>query len=230
MASDTDGKFTLKNTPIKPQLNNPEGFYIRNFQPNDKPHLLEIQAAALQSSTGFYTSVQIGSLIQSQAFERNWEQETILVAISSNEIIGFITSFPSIAKITGIYVHPDHQRQGVGSQLLQRVEEIAVTHGHFKMRISASLIAEDFYKANGYESGKETGFYSSCDIWIPVIPCIKKISPRPPLKKFFIDYIKRPKNRYKPLFFIVKMVVTSCLVILSPLVLSVLMSLLEALF
>ena len=55
------------------------------------------------------------------------------------------------AEVTGVYVHPDAVREGVGTALLERLEEEARERGIESLGLWASLNAVGFYEHHGYE-------------------------------------------------------------------------------
>ncbi len=77
------------------------------------------------------------------------------VAEEEGKIVGFADYIPGKARITGIYVHPDFLRQGIGSKLLEKVVEDARRKGIEELRCESSVTAKDFYSENGFEVVKE---------------------------------------------------------------------------
>jgi GNAT superfamily N-acetyltransferase len=56
-----------------------------------------------------------------------------------------------------MFVDPDYHRQGIGSQLLARIEQVAKDRGIFKLSLMTSIPAEGFYQKFGYvKTGEET--------------------------------------------------------------------------
>ena len=56
----------------------------------------------------------------------------------AGELVGFvrIEVLDAVAHVEQVSVHPDHQRQGVGSALLGAAERWAVAHGHDRMTLT----------------------------------------------------------------------------------------------
>jgi putative acetyltransferase len=90
------------------------------------------------------------------------ESETVhfVVAEEDERVVGFGSlSFESPSEyeaavdgeITGIYVHPDTARDGVGTTLLRVLEEVARNRGMTSVGLVASLNAVPFYEHHGYE-------------------------------------------------------------------------------
>jgi putative acetyltransferase len=60
------------------------------------------------------------------------------------------------AEFQGFYVSADHQREGIGSKLLAKMEESAASEGITEMVFQSTLTALAFYISQGYqENGKD---------------------------------------------------------------------------
>ncbi|XGV99771.1 MAG: GNAT family N-acetyltransferase [Leptolyngbya sp. BL-A-14] len=74
-----------------------------------------------------------------------------LVAKQVDQIVGFGVLVPAERLLRGLYVHPTAGRQGVGSQLLRALEEVAVRQGVSQLHVHAALNAIGFYQQRGYQ-------------------------------------------------------------------------------
>lgn len=144
-------------------------FQIRLSKPEESEKILELQANSLRSLSPSYTSTQIESLVRSQALARLDKDEIGIVAEYQNNIVGFASFLVKSSLITAMYVHPDFIRQGIGTQLLDTVQEIAIDKGNKVARVISSLDAVKFYQAAGYKIIRKSGFYSEEKKWIPCI-------------------------------------------------------------
>lgn len=54
------------------------------------------------------------------------------------------------AKIRAIFVHPNHARQGIGSQLLRVCEEAAMAEGFARFEMGSTLTGVPLYRLKGY--------------------------------------------------------------------------------
>jgi len=54
-------------------------------------------------------------------------------------------------RLFGLYVCADHQGQGIGSALLNRMEKDAARNGFLEIETESTLTAESFYKGKGYQ-------------------------------------------------------------------------------
>ena len=149
--------------------------YIRQSKPEDLSDILQLQADSLRTSS-LYNSQQIESLIRSQKISKFQLNETVFVAEYENKIVGF-TYFLILwdFSIAGIFVHPNFMRQGIGTKLLNTIEKIAIEKKFRVINVSSSLSSVDFYKANGYQVIRKSGFYSELKTWIECVNLEKKL-------------------------------------------------------
>jgi putative acetyltransferase len=59
------------------------------------------------------------------------------------------------AEVTGVYVHPDAAREGVGTAVVETLEARARAEGVDQLGLTASANAVPFYEARGYDRGRE---------------------------------------------------------------------------
>jgi putative acetyltransferase len=76
--------------------------------------------------------------------------EVVFVAEVDGQIAGFASIVPKNGELRAVYVDPRYGRQGIGKQLLDKVEAEARARGIRKLVMDASLSAEAFYKSQGY--------------------------------------------------------------------------------
>lgn len=79
----------------------------------------------------------------------------IFVAVENGKIIGLAGFKKTSGTVSGIFVEPDRMGEGIGSQLLEKLEEKAREKSLSNLEVPASLAAVEFYKKNGYESVKQ---------------------------------------------------------------------------
>lgn len=77
------------------------------------------------------------------------------VAEEKGDIVGFGDYIPEKRRITGVYVHPDFLRQGIGSKLLDKIIEDACEKGLEELHCESSVTAKDFYRKKDFEVVEE---------------------------------------------------------------------------
>lgn len=155
---------------------------IRPAQAAEFNRLITLQTQSLrQLSQGYYTRPQIRSLEQSQAQARSLQTEVILVAVLDDHLVGFVALMqsPRAGLISGLYVHPDWARRGIGRRLVEAIEQTAIAAGAQWLTVTASLTAVEFYRRQGYTLRQRTGFWSGGQVWIPCRCLRKRLGSKP---------------------------------------------------
>lgn len=144
----------------------------------DLESILELQESSLRFLTSKeYDARQIESLIKSQKPIRSYQNEISFVAYSDSKLVGFASLSVHTPTINAIFVHPDFTRLGIGTRLLEAIENTAIEKKHKTMYVMSSLSAIDFYQARGYTITIESGFWSEPTIWIPCVNMQKQLIP-----------------------------------------------------
>ena len=81
----------------------------------------------------------------------NAEGEIRLVAELDGTPVGIGALVVERSELRACYVHPSAARRGCGSALVREIERLAGEHGLGHLELAASLNAEAFYVAQGYQ-------------------------------------------------------------------------------
>lgn len=134
----------------------------------DKEKLIELQSNSLRLLSTDYEPKAIEYLIESQAKGRlKHKSEIVAVALDKDELVGFVCLSTSAFLITGLYVHPNFIRKGIGTNLLNFINKIAQESGCKVIRVYSSLTAVDFYKAQGFQVINYSKF--STEYYVPYV-------------------------------------------------------------
>ena len=83
---------------------------------------------------------------------------TILVAVQADQIVGVVAWDTQVHQLAnqqqglllhGIYVHPDHQQQGIGTRMFNRAEQAVIATKLDGLLVKAQKDAEAFYQSRG---------------------------------------------------------------------------------
>lgn len=124
-------------------------------KPDDCDEIIRLQRLAYESEAQLYQDWTIPPLTQTAAaLQREFVNLTILKAVNAGEIIGSVRAqlIKDVCYIGRLIVHPAFQKQGVGSRLLQEIEQTfahAKTYELFTGNKSESNIR--FYLTQGYQ-------------------------------------------------------------------------------
>lgn len=139
--------------------------HVRPGEPADTEAVAELhREAILTNGPAAYDSAQVAAWAEGTE-PRGYVEPmmdaavTFLVAEEYERVLGFGSlhheppSWDETAdgEVTGLYVHPNAQRQGAGTLLLDSLESEARALGIERCAVTASLNAISFYEEAGYE-------------------------------------------------------------------------------
>ena len=132
-----------------------ERYLIRSLAESDIPALTEIfQRSIREVASRDYRPAQIEAWTrfaeESAAWEESMSLREVWVAEQAGKPIGFI-QFEPPDHIDLTYVHPEHQRRGVATALLAKVEARARETGAPALHLEASITSRPFFAARGFE-------------------------------------------------------------------------------
>jgi len=103
-----------------------------------------------------YTPVQWNVFINYysvEALQKKLEAQSIFCAESDGKLVGTVALDKDF--VVGFYTHPDYLNQGVGSALMQYVEQYALHHHITQLQLAASPVGVAFYNKNGWRKIKD---------------------------------------------------------------------------
>jgi ribosomal protein S18 acetylase RimI-like enzyme len=85
---------------------------------------------------------------------QQFEEGRVFVAERGGKTLGFgvvLLRDDGQAELDGLFVEPEHGRQGIGSCLVREAERLALHDGATSLHVTANPRAMNFYIANGFE-------------------------------------------------------------------------------
>ncbi len=129
-------------------------YSIVKAKSRDAEEILALQKIAYQSEAEVYNDWQLPALTQSlKSIKSEFSNSIILKAVVHQKIVGSVRAMAEKDryKIGRLIVHPDHQKQGIGSALLQKIESINISATTFELFTgSKSLSNIRLYEKFGY--------------------------------------------------------------------------------
>ena len=154
-----------------------EGFIIREAKITDKEAIGEVYNSAISQGDGY--SKREEKLLEFQdnePMERLYTSNSTYVAESDNKVIGWCSLYPEKQCVDGLFVHPNYQSNGIGSELLQSVEEEALDQNMLKIWIASDVNVVDYYVERGYAVVEETNMEAvNSDEEIPCVILVKSL-------------------------------------------------------
>ncbi len=156
-------------TQAYPHVNNYGYLWIRLATQEDVEQIIQVQLKSLQViAARDYSSHELNALLQSKQSPRS-RFELIYVAELGEQIVGFAALDKVTNHLAGLFVDPEYTRMGIGTKLLQTIENEAQRSGIKVLWICSSLTGHAFYLANNYQEMND--FNISVDG--VAIPCIR---------------------------------------------------------
>lgn len=130
-------------------------FIVRPRMDDDAPALMEIFRRSIREvASQHYRPAQIEAWVrfadETDAWHQRMRSRQVWVAEGDGKPLGFIQLEPP-DHIDLTYVHPEHQRQGVASALVAKVESVARATGVAALMVEASITSRPFFAARGFE-------------------------------------------------------------------------------
>jgi len=150
----------------------------RKARRDDAQAVWDIRNAAIIAQCGsHYSSAELAIWTSGempadfvQDVDDNW-----YVATSNGHVVGTGRIDLASGKVDAIFVQPDQMRTGVGRQVLQDLEKLALQAGLTELSLDATLNAAPFYRACGFVGNSVAKYESPRGIDLDCIPMTKKL-------------------------------------------------------
>jgi GNAT superfamily N-acetyltransferase len=121
-------------------------FQIRKAQASDIPRISEIRFAVRENILSDPGRVTLEDMLWFIAHAAIWVWD------DDGQILGFSAGDPRDGTIWALFVHPDHERKGIGQALIAAACDTLRDAGHVRATLGTDpgTRAERFYKANGW--------------------------------------------------------------------------------
>lgn len=128
---------------------------IRNYKPSDCKEMAELFYHTIHTvNAKDYTKEQLNVWATGQVDLEKWNQSFLehysVIAVEDERIIGF-GDIDKTGYLDRLYVHADHQNQGVATAICDALEQTAPGN----ITTHASITARPFFEKRGYKVIKE---------------------------------------------------------------------------
>lgn len=148
-----------------------EEIRVRRAARNDGEHIWRVHTAAIRETcSSRYTDEEINawtSRLTPDSYDSVIRGKALYVAQSDDRIIGFGQLNVVTGEVEAVYVLPDYTGKGIGSRLLDTLEEVARECGLKRLHLDSSLNAVGFYEHKGYVIKGETHHVMLTDVSLP---------------------------------------------------------------
>lgn len=139
---------------------------IQDAEFDEAQQILELQKIAYQREAELYQDWNIPPLLQTlHQLELEFENHKILVAKLNDEIVGSVRGRvdQGTLHIGRLIVHPDFQKQGIGSQLLKKIEQESKCQRYELFTGQKSIQNIKLYEKLGYQKFKTEKIHDELD-------------------------------------------------------------------
>lgn len=133
---------------------------VRKYQPQDAAKLVNIYYNTIHNINIIdYSKEQINAWapatsLKLDGWQNKWKKLSPIVATINNEIVGF-AEFEKNGHIDCFYTHHQFQGKGVGSALIQEIENQSRQQNISKIFAEVSISAKEFFLGKGFKIIKE---------------------------------------------------------------------------
>ncbi len=131
---------------------------VRAFSEHEASTFLDIHRRAVRGLAAQHYPAQVieawvvpATAENVAGFLLNSDHEIRLIAELDGEPVGIGALVVRDSELRACYVVPEAARKGIGSALVREIERLATAHGLTRLELQASVNAEPFYEALGYE-------------------------------------------------------------------------------
>jgi putative acetyltransferase len=154
-------------------------FALRRAVADDIPQIWEVRSRAIQvGCREHYSKEDIqrwASVPLFAEFPAVVEQTEFYVIADTNRIAAFGSLDKSKSEISAMFVHPEFQTLGLGRRLLSTLEDIARHSTLPALSLIATLNAERFYSAAGFQSERRIKWKHPAGFELDCVPMHKKL-------------------------------------------------------
>ena len=153
--------------------------HIRRATHDDGPIAIDIRLQAIRSQCiGAYTAEQMLTWTRGAA-EDGYSAlmgKPFYLGCVDGEPVATGMLDPDHREVGALFVLPGFIGRGIGGQMLEHLEQVALALGIEEVVLDATLNAADFYRSRGYEGSEQSIYHSPTGLDLACIPMVKRLS------------------------------------------------------
>ncbi|OHW37542.1 MULTISPECIES: GNAT family N-acetyltransferase [unclassified Pseudomonas] len=152
---------------------------IRRATDDDGPIAFEIRLQAIRSQCiGAYTAEQMLTWTRGAAEDGYTAlmAKPFYLGCVEGEPVATGMLDPGHREVGALFVRPGFIGRGIGGQMLEHLEQVALALGIEEVVLDATLNAADFYRSRGYEGSEQSIYHSPTGLDLACIPMVKRLS------------------------------------------------------
>ena len=152
---------------------------IRRATDDDGPIAFEIRLQAIRSQCiGAYTAEQMLTWTRGAAedgYTALMAKKPFYLGCVEGEPVATGMLDPDHREVGALFVRPGFIGRGIGGQMLEHLEQVALALGIEEVVLDATLNAADFYRSRGYEGSEQSIYHSPTGLDLACIPMVKRL-------------------------------------------------------
>ncbi|MDH6148680.1 MULTISPECIES: GNAT family N-acetyltransferase [Paraburkholderia] len=128
--------------------------------------------------TGHYPAAALSAWVNGAPTEK-WAsvvERDFYVATDEDVVIGTGMLTVANGQVDAIFVRPSHMGLGIGREMLQFLESLAVDHGVTTMHLDATLNAAPFYRHCGWSGDSVSTYRTARGLELACVPMTKRLA------------------------------------------------------
>ena len=153
--------------------------HIRRATHDDGPIAFDIRLQAIRSQCiGAYTAEQMLTWTRGAAEDGYTAlmAKPFYLGCVEGEPVATGMLDPDHREVGALFVLPGFIGRGIGGQMLEHLERVALALGIAEVVLDATLNAADFYRSRGYEGSEQSIYHSPTGLDLACIPMVKRLS------------------------------------------------------
>jgi len=127
---------------------------LRHVESNDLSDILFLFKSSIEQTCSTHyttqqTSAWVSVISNEEKWKRKFQEQHFIVAEINNQIVGF--AFKEKNHLDLLYVHPDFQQFGIGSELYLSLEDVARREMYSSITTESSITAKEFFHKKGFK-------------------------------------------------------------------------------
>jgi len=127
---------------------------VRKANISEIPAIVSVFVASVEGLTDVLSVQHAAAWISGVLRQSYWQEvlrsHYVAVCYDGDDIVGFV-AFSGLGELTMLYVSPSHQRQGIGSRLINHVRQHAIEEGYAHLKIYANVYIHALLIKHGFE-------------------------------------------------------------------------------
>ncbi|MFN5319125.1 MAG: GNAT family N-acetyltransferase [Bacteroidia bacterium] len=127
---------------------------VRKANISEIPAVVSVFVASVEGLTEVLSVQHAAAWISGVLRQSYWQEllrsHYVAVCYDGDAIVGFV-AFSGMGELSMLYVTPSHQRQGIGSRLINHVRHHAIEEGYAHLKIYANNYIHALLTKHGFE-------------------------------------------------------------------------------